>query len=339
LHGRGDVVEDCVVERTSGLGLWFAGPDQKARRCVIQDHGQLGFSALRAHGLRVSDCLVRNNNTKGFNREWEAGGAKIVLSRDVVIERSRFVDNRGTGVWFDIGDENCTVRNCLVADNEGAGIYYEISYGLRATDNVVIGNGLAPSARAWGAQAGISISSSPHCTVQRNLLVANREGFSFREQERTTPRIDGPPEKEEPISNRDETITNNLIADNVVAQTSGWFGTGDERHWPRALQQGKAESSLDKLNIRFANNLYAANAGQPLIVWGPLWGRHIVYSRLEDVRRALGFERGSRFAPARFGNYAARDFRLPKESEAFRMHCYPRGEVPGVLLGPDRVAR
>src|SRR5206468_8300488 len=117
-----------------------------------------GFAAVHAHNLRLSGFVVRDNNTKGFNRDWEAGGTKIVLSRGVDIAHSQFLQNRGAGIWFDIGNENCAVHNCYVANNEGAGIDSEISYGLRATDNVIIGNGLAPDSRMWGIRAGISIS-------------------------------------------------------------------------------------------------------------------------------------------------------------------------------------
>ena len=110
-----------------------------------------------------------------------------------MIEASQFVQNRGHGIWFDIGNEDCTVRNCLIADNEDAGIFYEISFGLHAHDNVIIGNGLAGTPGDVGRPAsGISISSSPGCVVERNLLVGNKEGFNFREADRRTPRIDSP---------------------------------------------------------------------------------------------------------------------------------------------------
>ena len=133
---------------------------------------------------------MENNNTKGFDRGWEAGGDKLVLCRDAVLERSRFVRNRGNGIWFDIGNTNCTVRQCLIADNEDAGIFYEISFRLLAHDNVIVGNGFAATAGAWGAQAGISLSSSPGCVIERNLIAGNREGFNFREQTRSTPTIE-----------------------------------------------------------------------------------------------------------------------------------------------------
>ena len=136
-------------------------------------------------------------------RGWEAGGNKIVLTRGAVIENSVIVENRGNGIWFDIGNENNVVRNCLIANNEDSGIYYEISYGLHAHDNVIIGNGFAHHPDAWGASAGISISSSPNCVIERNLILGNKEGFNFREQVRSTLRID---KKSEPVWNHDHII-------------------------------------------------------------------------------------------------------------------------------------
>ena len=211
--GRGDRAEDCVFERTNGAGATFEASDQIMRRCTFQDNGQLGFRAERAHNLLFTECLVRNNNTKNFERGWEAGGNKIVLTRGAVLEKSRFIENRGLGIWFDIGNESCTVRNCLVAGNEDAGLFYEISYGLHAHDNVFYANGLAETPGWWGGSCGLSLSSSPGCTVERNLFVGNKEGFNFREFSRTTILIDGKPgDKETAIWNHDETIQNNLFA-------------------------------------------------------------------------------------------------------------------------------
>jgi len=360
-RGRGSVVEDCVFERTNSIGASFLAPDIVARRCTFQDNGQMGWSATRAHNLLVTECLTRGNNTKGFNRNWEAGGDKIVLCRGVVIEKSRFVDNRGIGIWFDIGNEANTVRNCLIADNEDAGIFYEISYGLHAHDNVIVGNGLAGNAGAWGAAGGIALSSSPDCVIERNLIVGNKEGFNFREQGRTTWRLgfkEGV-DKEVAIWNHDEVIRNNVLAYNRDAQTWGWFDLKDESHWPRAMQARVAPStgdnkpgadmaaeykakgetgkptdlSLEKLNFTFANNLYATTQSQGLFNWGTEWRRHVNYENLNAVRDELKLEQGSIVAPFVFGDYLTRDFRVPRDSPALKLHAYPRGEVPGARLG------
>jgi len=123
LAGRHDTLEDCVIEAMNAEGATFTGEDAVVRRCTFRDNGQVGFGANGAHRLLFTQCLIENNNTKGFDRGWEAGGDKLVLCRDVVLEQSRFLRNRGSGIWFDIGNENCTVRNCLIAYNEDAGIF------------------------------------------------------------------------------------------------------------------------------------------------------------------------------------------------------------------------
>mgnify|MGYP001602851609 CR=1 FL=1 len=118
MNGAGDTLEDCVVEAMNASGATFAGPHQLVRGCVFRDNGQLGFGANGAHELLFTGCLVENNNTKGFDRGWEAGGDKLVLCRGAVLEQSRFVRNRGTGIGFEIGNEYGVMRQCLIADNE-----------------------------------------------------------------------------------------------------------------------------------------------------------------------------------------------------------------------------
>ena len=337
--GRGDAVEDCVFERTNGVGAGFFGSEQTVRRCTFQDNGQLGFSVVRAQDLLMSECLTRNNNTKGFARGWEAGGDKVVLSRRVTIEKSRFVGNRGSGLWFDIGNEACTVRNCLIADNEDAGIFYEISYGLHAQDNVIIGNGFAETPGAWGAEAGIALSSSPECVVERNLIVGNKEGFNFREQLRATPRIGQPPgTAEEKVWNHDEVIRGNVFAYNRDAQTWGWFDVPDQRIWPKAMQTGSgpgeaASLSLEGLHLVLEDNVYATRDGEGLFHWGTEWQRHEHFTNLDAVREKLSLEKDSVSAPFVFADYSTHDFRVPADSAALKLGAYPQGSVPDCRLG------
>jgi len=325
-------VEDCIFEYTNACGASFRGEDIAVRRCTFQHNGQLGFGASRAHKLRMTGCTVRNNNIKGFDRGWEAGGNKICLARGVVLENSTFIENRGDGIWFDIGNEDCTVRNCLIAFNEDAGIFYEISYGLHAHDNIIVGNGLADTSGAWGANAGISISSSPDCIVERNLLVGNKEGFSFREQKRSTPRIDN--RKGEPVWNHDQIVRNNVIALNRDAQTWGWFDIADDRHWPAEGNNGNADGlSLEKLKLTLRDNLYFAGPGAELFNWGVTWKKNKRYQDLEQVEQELGLEQGSKIAKFTVSDFSALDYRVPADSPAVKMRCYPQGTIPGVHLG------
>ncbi len=359
LGGRGDRVADCTFEGSNSDGADFRNEDQVAQRCTFQDNGQDGFCGGGAHSLLVTECITRNNNTKNFDRGWGAGGCKVVLSRGVVIELSQFLKNRGHGIWFDIGNEDATIRNCLIADNEDAGIFYEISYGLHAHDNVILGNGLLSGHRAWGANGGIAISSSPDCVIERNLIVGNKEGIQFREQDRTTPRIGqehGTPEVR--IWNHNEHIRHNVLVHNRDAQVWGWFATADERAWPADLERPGAvaenktvsdvavgnrvkdpaagasvDYTLDKLQLSFEDNLYAVHPGQGLFYWGCDWSRHKKYATLEEVRKDLNLDTDGQVGEFRIPNYHARDFRVSASALAVEMECYPKGDVPGVQLG------
>ncbi len=341
LAGAHDLLQDCVMEDMNSSGATFAGKQQIVRRCVFRNNGQIGFGASGAHQLLFTECTVENNNTKGFDRGWEAGGDKVVLSRDAVLDRSQFLRNRGNGIWFDIGNEHCTVRQCLIADNEDAGIFYEISFGLQAHDNVLVGNGFASTPGAWGAQAGISISSSPDCVLERNLILGNREGFNFREQTRTTPRIGN--RQEVSVWNHDELIRNNVIAFNRDAQIWGWFDMRDNRHWPAASgstytasgAERSAGLTLRDLRLQFEDNVYFAGPGQGCFEWGVTWGRHKSFPDFTAFQSELGIDKGSRLREPAFADVRARDYRLKRQDiESFRQ-SYPHGPVPGVLLGTE----
>lgn len=355
LAGKHDSLEDCVVHNVNGSGATFQGADLVVRRCTFRDNGQLGFGANRAHRLLFTECRVENNNTKNFDRGWEAGGDKLVLCRDAVLEKSRFLRNRGNGIWFDIGNEDCTVRQCYIADNEDAGIFDEISYGLHAHDNVIVGNGFASTPGAWGAQAGLVLSSSPDSRAERNLLVGNREGFDFREQLRTTPTIASP--QAHAIWNHDEVIRHNIIAYNRDAQVWGWFDVPDDRLWPSEGASGGNENksgeynsaegamnqptsdesrqpsglSLEKLNLRFEDNVYFAGPNQRLFMWGTTWRKHREYDSLAEFQSALGIEHGGKTMVPPFANVVSRDFRLDPKAMSLLKSDYPQGFVPDAL--------
>jgi hypothetical protein len=354
--GASGVVEDCVFEWSNSTGANFIAEGITVRRCTFQDNGQQGFSGSRANRLRLDGCTVQRNNNKEYPRGWEAGANKICQSRGVIYENSRFLNNHGTGIWFDISNQEVTIRNCLIADNEDAGIFYEISYGLHAHDNVIVGNGCRPSKGSWGANGGICLSSSPGCLIERNLILGNFQGFCFREQDRTTPRIDGTAGPEVAIWNHDEVVRHNLILNNSNAQVQGWFDIGTERHWPKALQTGKVSGgqakddlaagyqakkdgvppglALEDLKISFSGNIYAVGPGQAFFIWGTNWKRKQEYRDIDRLTRELGLEDAqSRVLPPVGLDRTQRDFRLPKGHPALAGEAYPRGSVPDCVLG------
>ena len=201
--------------------------------------------------------------------------------------------------------------------------------------------------------------------VERNLIVGNKEGFQFREQNRKTPEIIGEGKfgtNGVEIWNHDEIIRNNTMAFNRLAQVWGWFDVHDGRHWPAAMQSEMksnvvqnlvqtvreikrdgvfkangdtvpADLTLEKLNIRIDGNLYWADPGQGLFNWGTTWMKHRIYDSLETLRRELGFEASGVVVKPLFADFDSLDLRVPSNSLLLKMKCYPEGDVPGVKMG------
>jgi hypothetical protein len=51
------------------------------------------------------------------------------------------------------------------------------------------------------------------------------------------------------------------------------------------------------------------------------------------VRQELKLEQGSVVDDFKYADFLTRDFRVPADSPALKMGCYPQGDVPGVILG------
>lgn len=264
-------IEGCTFERANGPGATFTGGGHVVRRCVFQDNGQLGFGAWACHDTRLEECVLARNNTKGYSTAWEAGGCKITMSRGFAVHRSRAMANHGPGIWYDIGNEKSEVAHCHIADNDEAGIFYEISYGLHAHDNVVVNNA-NQSPRppgAWGF-GGITLSSSEDCVVENNTLTGNRDGISFREQKRTTPRISGGGEVR--VLNRNHTLRRNVIADSREFGIGFWMDTTFFGPHPNGNDKNDPIFEDPKtLNFRFDQNVLTAPPDRANYIYGCKW--------------------------------------------------------------------
>jgi hypothetical protein len=321
ITGSGWRVEDCVFEKMNGPGASITGTDHLLLRCTFRDNGQLGFGAARAHRLRLIECRLLRNNAKGFSSGWEAGGCKIVLTRRSMIDRCLALDNAGPGFWYDIGNETALVRSCYAARNE-VGLMYEISYGLTARNNLMVDNG-DPRGPAWGT-GGIMVSSSPGCVLERNVCVGNRAGIAFREQSRTTPRIDAPSgSQEEPVYCANETVRKNILAYNWEHQLAFWFDTRFFGPHPSGADSAAAVGSDPaKEGWTLADNLLYAAPGQALFLYGARWRpRSTLHATLATFTRASGIPATGLVAEPRFRDPLSGDYRLTPDSQALRLNA------------------
>jgi len=309
--GDGWLVEDCVVEWTNGSGISFRGDDVTFRRVRSHHNGQQG---LGGGGRRFSleDVMLDHNNLKGFEQDWEAGGAKITHSRDGVVRRCRAEANTGVGIWFDIDVRDVLVEECFAKDNARHGIYVEISGGFTIRSNLCVHNGTEDH---WGS-GGISLGESDHSTIENNTCVLNPTGISLREQgPRTCRNIDG---EEATYHVHDVTVRRNICALNSRYQVGFWWDNPFFGPHPSA-SRGATGTPYDpnENNIRFDQNLYWMEGEQELALWGCPWRpKHKRYVDLQTWQDERKQDARSLAADPQFVAPANGDWGLRPESPA-----------------------
>jgi parallel beta-helix repeat protein len=123
----------------------------------------VAFSGVNNH---IEGVVASYNNTRGFNKWWEAGGFKFVGNGGLIdseFVRNTAFGNLGDGIWFDWKNKNNIIRSNVSAYNSGFGIHYEVSRSGIIQDNIIYGNG----------QRGIYLPDSSNCWVTHNLVISN----------------------------------------------------------------------------------------------------------------------------------------------------------------------
>lgn len=158
----------AVVNFDNATGLRVLGND-------ISRGGQLGVQGSGS-GEIISGNKIHDNNTEGFDWEWEAGGIKTSYADNVEVSSNEIYRNKGSAVWFDIDSRNNTISDNRIYDNARYGIHYEISEGGRIFDNVIWENGWGTP--DWASGAGIALGNSSDTEVYDNILAWNADGIA-----------------------------------------------------------------------------------------------------------------------------------------------------------------
>jgi len=201
LIGDDLALDNVWVTQADGNGFDITGDDNEITNSRAMDCGMVGMK-VRGRNARLIDNETSFNNTRGFNKWWEAGGAKFVGNgglQSSEISGHRAFGNNGDGLWFDWQNRNNRVHDSISAYNKGMGLQYEASSGALIYDNRFLANG----------QRGIYLPNSSKSVVVHNLVAGNSlEGIAIVDER-------GPqPEHPEfvPRSNR--------VAGNII----GWNG-------------------------------------------------------------------------------------------------------------------
>jgi hypothetical protein len=165
LLGNHLTLESLHVRRADSIGMVLIGNDITLRDSSANECGQVGIMA-RGERMRIINNETSRNNTRGFNRWWEAGGAKFVGGgglQDSLVSEHKALGNTGDGIWFDWMNRNNRIERSFIAYNTGMGLHYEASYGAVIVDNMIIANG----------GRGIYLPQTSHSVVAYNLVAGN----------------------------------------------------------------------------------------------------------------------------------------------------------------------
>lgn len=199
LDGKRIRIEKVSIRRADGVCLGLNGPDHEVVSSSFSECGQMGIGG-RGTGWRIDDVTVSRNNTRGFNKWWEAGGAKFVGDgglKDSTLSRFRAIDNRGDGLWFDWKNRDNRITDSLFAFNTGFGLHLEICEGFLVDNNVVVGN----------RQRGIYLRQTSLSTVAFNLVATSGlDGVAIIDEGQRDPR-----------GETDFSVRNNWVVGNVFA--------------------------------------------------------------------------------------------------------------------------
>jgi len=320
IEGSQNVAEDCTVEWTNGNGAMLGGERNVARRIVSRFNGQMGMSGHGA-GNRMENCALEDNNVKGYSKGWEAGGIKIALSRGFQIVRCTAVRNDGAGFWFDIDNRDERIERSYAAENNGPGIFVEISETAVVRNNLCVRNGLKDERGSWG-HAGILLGEAMRCVVEHNVCAGNRTGIEVRQQGiRSLPADPKRDRAEEKRYYSDQLVfRNNIAADNRDWQFALF---GDNTFFGAKREVSSQDLELlnpDHRGWRADHNVYYATGSAGFVLWGAKWQpKHQEYRDLGKFMADHQLEQDSIAADPLFADWEHGDFTLRPGSPALKV--------------------
>ena len=202
------IIEDCDVQWTGWAGLLVVGHNHLIRNNVFSCNGNSGINIGTPYGpgpipvgtviAPVEDVLLEgnvtsDNNYRCFSPGWCCGGMKVIpFCKRIRVIAQTAERNRGPGIWFDTDCSDVEIAHCVARDNDGHGIFYEISYRGRIWNNIVLRN-----------SGGLGIEGSQGCRVYNNLSVGNDYGLLLLRDQYPKWQV------------RDNVVRNNIFADNI----------------------------------------------------------------------------------------------------------------------------
>lgn len=301
--GSFNILENCEGSDSAWCGGYVSGEFNTLIGCKFNRNGDSGMGGS-GRGHRIIKCETSFNNFLRINAGWHSGGCKFIpFCSDIVMSGHTAAYNiECPGIWFDWGNFNITVENCVVHHN-GGGIMYEVSERGTFRNNVCYEN--------YGR--GIYLSNSPDCHVLNNVFFHNglsglgavgvsRGGGDFG---------DGDDKR---LSARNTFVWGNIFVDNCHPDFAPKDLDGRDEPWTTRPELIMPDVHAINTGNFSDYNIFYRSPGRPLPFW---FGWHLtLFKDLAEWQAKTGNDRHSIIALPLFADAAKFDFRPANGSPA-----------------------
>lgn len=165
------LMEDCRVRKSKHSGLTLtSGQNITLRRVECTEMGESGAGANNVSNSLMDRCSFSRNSRQGeilgFTG-WSVCGIKPMRCVVTTMLRCVAQDNRSTGFWWDTGNVQCEMIECVSTGNSTNGTFIE-------DNNGTANNYENPGTGSTGVEGIDNLGTRPTVTALRTLFAHNR---------------------------------------------------------------------------------------------------------------------------------------------------------------------
>ncbi|MDQ1418311.1 MAG: hypothetical protein QOJ52_273, partial [Acidimicrobiaceae bacterium] len=142
------VIQNNTFQNNKGASV-MVGPNDLVSYNCLRNNGQYGFNAFEANGdanVTLDHNEIVGNNTDNWETQVDGcgctGGGKFWNVAGAAVTNNWVHNNHGPGLWADTNNAGFDIEGNYIADNDGMGIIYEISYNARIANNTLLRNAI-----------------------------------------------------------------------------------------------------------------------------------------------------------------------------------------------------
>lgn len=204
--GKNWNIHHNTIINNDGAGV-FVGTDNTVSYNCLKDNGQYGFSMFNPpiegdsaiKNITLDHNEIAGNNTDDWERQIDGcgctGGGKFWDVQGAKVTNNWVHGNKSTGLWADTNNIDFLFEGNYIEDNNGEGIWYEISYNATIRNNVMRRNGWVNGPRNLGSPApaiylsesggdarlASTVSGAAAIRIYNNMFKDNFSGVSIYE--------------------------------------------------------------------------------------------------------------------------------------------------------------